>query len=266
MLLKYPRPEARLAVTAVTRKRDPSHQHRISGLLTILITVFASAEKLQITVCSLSQAASSPLYALPHSDRLAVAVRCTIDVCPLLSVSSRDVVATEKSPQWPKASLSQFEIAEEQSPWRGNWVLQRASHLESETQFASPRALRHSRRWVESRSHSLDKITLAIFPLHQSAPSRLSRKVRRWPPASLPERPTAVPWKVSSALSAQNLRCLATATVPKRLGGLRETSLRWPGIRAPVSGPLHPSRGHLQPSPGLVCRREGHLPLAGLRS
>src|SRR5205807_7055890 len=31
---------------------------------------------------------------------------------------------------------------------------------------------------------------------------------------------------------------LATLTLPKRLGGLRKTSLRWPRICAPVSGPL----------------------------
>ena len=73
-------------------------------------------------------------------------------------------------------------------------------------------------------------------------------------------------WKFGSPRSAQNLRCLAAVTLPKRLGGLRETSLRWPRICAPVSGPLHPSRGHLQPSSGLVYGGEGHLPLAGLRS
>src|SRR6516162_7079773 len=36
--------------------------------------------------------------------------------------------------------------------------------------------------------HAADKITLAIFSLHQSASSRLSRKVRSRPQASLPER------------------------------------------------------------------------------
>ena len=36
--------------------------------------------------------------------------------------------------------------------------------------------------------HAVDKITLAIFSLHQSASSRLSRKVRSRPQASLPER------------------------------------------------------------------------------
>ena len=66
--------------------------------------------------------------------------------------------------------------------------------------------------------------------------------------------------------SAQDLRFLAPPPVPKGLGGLLQTTLRRPRVCAPVSGPLHPSRGHLQPSPGLVCRRPGHLSLAGLRS
>ena len=35
---------------------------------------------------------------------------------------------------------------------------------------------------------------------------------------------------------------------------------------APVSGPLHLSPGHLQPSPGLIGRRPGHLSLARLCS
>ena len=54
--------------------------------------------------------------------------------------------------------------------------------------------------------------------------------------------------------SAQDLRRLATASVPATLGGVLETPLRWPPICAAISGPLHPSRGHLQSSPGLLCR------------
>src|SRR6266536_1897827 len=50
------------------------------------------------------------------------------------------------------------------------------------------------------------------------------------------------------------------------LAGLLETSIRRPGVCAPLSGPLHPSRSHFQSSTGLVCRAEGHLPLARLRS
>jgi Transposase zinc-binding domain/Putative transposase len=50
----------------------------------------------------------------------------------------------------------------------------------------------------------------------------------------------------------------------QKLGGLRETTLRRPRVCAPLSGPLHPPRRHLQPSTGLVGRRPSHLSLAGL--
>jgi hypothetical protein len=36
-------------------------------------------------------------------------------------------------------------------------------------------------------------------------------------------------WKSGGPRSPQDLRCLAAVTLPKRLGGLCETSLRWPG-------------------------------------
>src|SRR5580700_3485994 len=43
----------------------------------------------------------------------------------------------------------------------------------------------------------------------------------------------------------KNLCCLAETTVPKRLGGLCKTTLRRPRVCAPLSGPLHSSRGYL---------------------
>ena len=52
--------------------------------------------------------------------------------------------------------------------------------------------------------------------------------------------------------ATQSLRCLAKASVPKRLGGLLQTTLGRPRVCDPVPGPLHPSRGHLQPSTRLV--------------
>src|SRR5205807_9052499 len=47
-----------------------------------------------------------------------------------------------------------------------------------------------------------------------------------------------------------------------RLGGVLKTSVRRPRICAAISRPLYPSRGHLQPSPGLLHRWPGHLSLA----
>src|SRR5207249_11959515 len=41
-----------------------------------------------------------------------------------------------------------------------------------------------------------------------------------------------------------------------------KTSVRRPRICAAISRPLYPSRGHLQPSPGLLHRWPGHLSLA----
>src|SRR6266851_5970232 len=46
------------------------------------------------------------------------------------------------------------------------------------------------------------------------------------------------------------------------MGGLLETSLRWPRICTPISGPLHPPCGYLQSSPGFLCRWPGNLSLA----
>src|ERR1700752_38604 len=139
-----------------------------------------------------------------------------------------------------------------ETPRRGNRLLHRAAYLASDDRAPSPCPLRHSRRWPVTRSRALGKITRSVLSSHSRTPSRFPWQVCRCSQASLPEQPTDLPWKPGSSRSAQNLRCLATATVPKRLGGLRETALRWPRICAAVSGPLHPSRGHLQPSPGFV--------------
>jgi serine/threonine protein kinase len=109
----------------------------------------------------------------------------------------------------------------------------------------------------------------AIFDaiLHKSAAAPVySRQGRRWSPASLPESPTELVWNFGSSRSTQNLLCLAAVALPKRLGDLRETPLRWARIRAAVSRPLHASRSYLQPPPSLVHGREGHFSLARLRS
>src|SRR5258708_5353423 len=68
--------------------------------------------------------------------------------------------------------------------------------------------------------------------------------------------------KLEAPLRTQDLRCLAPATVSTRLGRLLETSLRWPPICAAISRPLHPPRGYLQSSLGLICGWPGHLSLA----
>jgi hypothetical protein len=62
--------------------------------------------------------------------------------------------------------------------------------------------------------------------------------------------------------ATQDLCRLVAAAVSTRLGGLLETSLRWPRICAALSGPLHSPCGHLQPSLGLLHRWPSHFSLA----
>ena len=71
--------------------------------------------------------------------------------------------------------------------------------------------------------------------------------------------------KVEAALRNQDLRGVAPATVSTTLGGVLETSLRRPRICAAISRSLHPSRGHLQSSLGLICRWPSDFSLAGFR-
>src|SRR5205807_6760335 len=54
-----------------------------------------------------------------------------------------------------------------------------------------------------------------------------------------PRRPAPLRGKPQASRQAQNLRCLVTATLPTKLGGLLKTPLRWSRIRAAISWPLH---------------------------
>src|SRR6266436_6286850 len=134
--------------------------------------------------------------------------------------------------------------------------------LESETRTSSACSLCRSRRWTLCRPHALDQITRRLLSSRQSTESRLPRQVPRGTQTRLRERPTPLSWRLEAPRSAQNLCCLAATTVPKRLGGLRETTLRRPRVCAPLSGPLHSSRSHLQSPTGLFRRPESHLSLA----
>ena len=72
--------------------------------------------------------------------------------------------------------------------------------------------------------------------------------------------------KVSDVDSQRMVIHVAENAIPKRLGSLFETPLRWPTTCTPVSGALYPSRGRLQPPLGFLCGQQSHFPLARLRS
>src|SRR5882762_9873955 len=99
-------------------------------------------------------------------------------------------------------------------------------------------------RWIAARQRELlpTRYVHVVFTL---PPSCFPRQVCCCSPAGLSRRPTQLPRKPDLSRPAQDLRRLATAAVQKGLGGVLETTLRWPGVCAPVFGPLHPSRSHL---------------------
>ena len=72
--------------------------------------------------------------------------------------------------------------------------------------------------------------------------------------ARLSRRPTRIPWRSDAPCSAKDFLVVAQKIVPKRLGGLLETSFRRTRACPPLFGPLHPSRGDLQPSARHVRR------------
>src|SRR5215472_6264354 len=148
---------------------------------------------------------------------------------------------------------------------RGDRLLQRAAQLESKTRTSPACPLRGTGRWAICRWHALDQATLRFLSSRRGAWRCLPRQVPRRTQACLSGWQAQLSRRLEAPRSTENLCGVAQTSVPKGLGGLRKTSVRRPRICAPLSGPLHPSRGHLQPSIGRVCRRKGHLSLARFR-
>src|SRR5438093_1514396 len=112
-------------------------------------------------------------------------------------------------------------------------------------------------RWIAARRRELlpTRYLHVVFTLpHRLAPLVLQNKKVLY---GLLFRTSA-----ETPRSTQDLCRLVAPAVSTRLGGLLETSLRWPRICAALSGPLHSSCGHLQPSPGLPHRWPSHFSLA----
>src|SRR5215469_3939223 len=144
----------------------------------------------------------------------------------------------------------------------GDRLLQRAAQLESKTRISPACPLRRTGRWAICRWHALDQATLRFLSSRRGAWRCLPRQVPRSTQACLSGRQAQLSWRLEASRAAENLCGVAQTTLPKGLGGLRKASVRRPRACAPLSGSLYPSRGHLQPPPGRVCRRKGHLSLA----
>src|SRR6266566_3579764 len=152
------------------------------------------------------------------------------------------------------------------TPRCGDRLLQRAAHLESETPTSPARPLRGAGRWAVIRPLPLDQLTQHVLSSRQSARACFSRQVCCGSQTRLPGWPAGFPRRSATARSAEDVLIVAENAIPKRLGSLFETPLRWPTTCTPVSGALYPSRGRLQPPLGFLCGWQSHFPLARLRS
>src|SRR6516162_10268604 len=121
---------------------------------------------------------------------------------------------------------------------RGDRLLQCAAYLESAAPAPSASPYHHSCRRPLTRSHPLGSLPKQILPPQEGVTQSLSRQIRRRSRAGFPRRPAPLRGKPQASSQAQNLRCLVTATPPKRLGGLLKTSVWWPRICAAISALL----------------------------
>src|ERR1019366_8435011 len=139
-----------------------------------------------------------------------------------------------------------------QTSRRGNRLLQCAAHLESEIGTSPARPLCSPGRRVVSRSHALDKTPLPLLPSSQSAGPGFSWQVRGRSQRCVYRWPTWLSWKSDFPRPTQGLLRLAPPTVPPRLGGLLETSIRRPGACTSLPRQLHAPGGYIQPSADLL--------------
>ena len=116
---------------------------------------------------------------------------------------------------------------------------------------SSPHPLCDPVWWSVAGPPALDRIPLPLLPAGESSQPCLSRQVRGRPAASLSQTANSVSRSLQAAGSASKaFLCFPAHFVPSGLGGLRQATLRRAGTRAALSGPLHASRRHLQPSSG----------------
>jgi hypothetical protein len=112
---------------------------------------------------------------------------------------------------------------------------------------SSSRPLHRSRRGPGSRRIQMDRFLEPILPACPRTKPSLPRQVRRWTEATRRRGHASVP-RLATASGLARLLSDFLRQLPTGLGGLRQATLRRRRACSQLPGPLHPSRGHLQPS------------------
>src|SRR6266851_992897 len=139
-----------------------------------------------------------------------------------------------------------------------------APYLGTEPASSSTPPLRRSRRWHRARPFTLDPLSPAIFLARQGAQSALPRQVCQLPAPSFSSRRAKLPRPVTASCAKAQFHNLVNPDCPKRVGGLRQTTLWWTAPSPEVPGALYPSRGDRQPAPGCASGWSRELSLEGL--
>src|SRR5260370_12859743 len=117
-----------------------------------------------------------------------------------------------------------------------------------------------------ARPPALDSPALPLLFACEGTGACLSRQVCRRPQARLSSRRTRLSRQSPTTRHRESFSCFPPAALSSRLGGLRQTPLRLTRACASLPGALHAPRRHLQSSPPVRRRRQGQLPMEGLRA
>src|SRR6202158_1141636 len=124
--------------------------------------------------------------------------------------------------------------------------------------------LRRSRRWHRARPFTLDCLSPAVSLAREGAQSALPRQVCQLPAPSFSSRRAKLPRPVAAPCAKAQFHHLVKPDCPKRMGGLRQTTVWWTATSPEVPGALYPSRGDRQPAPGCASGWSRELSLEGL--
>src|SRR5208283_4903609 len=139
-------------------------------------------------------------------------------------------------------------------------LLQRATHLESETAASPACPLRGSGRRIGARPYAVDRGATRVLSAGARPQPGVSGEVRGRFAGTARVRQTDLSWRLGAADRAGCVRGHAAATVPFRLGRVCQASLRRGGARATLSGRLHAPGGDLQSPSGGAGKRRGGVP------
>src|ERR1700674_753304 len=129
---------------------------------------------------------------------------------------------------------------------------------------ASPRALRGTRRRTGAGASTLDPRAASFLPAGESPEQGVSWKVRGGTAARLSPEQAPLLRSLPAAGSREGVLLISAYAVPPGLGRLRQETFRRARTRTALSGPLHASRRHLQPSSRRGYRYPRRVPLEGL--